>query len=383
LNLRKSNLFLFYLIIAITISNVILYYNLGFRVGGDTERYLSSAEDWLNGIQLNSRQFNYIGYIWLCAFIKWLGLPIQYIFGIQIFFSIIATFFAFFVGREYLNKQLGLICGIIWALCFDVHFWNFYLLTDSLFISFVLISFCLVLLSLRRTRKFLILANISIIIMALLRSNGIIFGFILIIFQIFHYKNLEKKVLMALFMLILLILPSSPLGGLLWPIGTQGDTISMMFFDFMKQGYISFDNVKIEMPDQTFFSGNFLIDLFSYILMNFWDVISLWFQRIIHFLFAYNANFSRSHIFFNFIINMFFHASLIFSIFQQRKKIANSFIFIPLGVILMHTLFIMITITDYDGRWVLYMRPFELPFLALLIVLFYNKYFRNLNNIAY
>jgi len=368
---NKDYLYIAILVSVTLIINIVLLKHLGLRYGGDSPRYLDGADQWLKGMPLSGRQYVYIGYIWLCALNKWIGLDIFYVYLFQVSMSILASVAAYFLGKKYLDEKAGFVCGLIWAISADVHFWNFYILTDSLYISFVMLSLCFVLHSQKGSYLILLLSSLSIFIMALIRANGFVFGLFLLISQMIMISCIRKKIIVAMSIIILILLPSSPISSLFLPITGQKDTLVMFILGFMKEGQISWPTITMVMPEQVIETGYAILDIFYYIIFNFSSVAKLWALRIFHFLFSYNPAFSTLHIIAYFLIFTVMHAGFVIGVFFVLKSGMKSLL-IPLGIVIMHTLFVMITTNDYDGRYILYMRPAEIPFLSLAITLFFR-----------
>src|SRR6266540_726237 len=152
-------------VIAVAVVVVLAHFVLlGLRLGGDAARYLEGADKLLQGQALTARQQAYFGYICLLAVTKWLAVDRRVVYLIQVAASCGAAVAALQLGRRYGGPIAGVITALVWTLCYDIQKWNFYLLTDSLFFSSVMVSCWLIMRSLEK-RSNLLVALVSLLVM--------------------------------------------------------------------------------------------------------------------------------------------------------------------------------------------------------------------------
>ena len=109
---------------------------LGYLLGGDSKRYIHGAEKILN-LEIPERK-SYIGYILYISLFKYFNLNLSYVVFSQIFFTFLSSLCVYKIS-ENLSSRLGGILSIsLYLFYFPLQVWNFYILTETLFICSVI-----------------------------------------------------------------------------------------------------------------------------------------------------------------------------------------------------------------------------------------------------
>jgi hypothetical protein len=118
--------------------------HVGVRYGQDTPRYLEAARTILAGQLPSSFQLRYLGYDLFVAFFMWSGLGQLGIVLTQALLTSAAAYCLYRLACRLYDRRTGLFAAFFYIVYVDIHLWNFYILTDSLFTSLVIISLFLV-----------------------------------------------------------------------------------------------------------------------------------------------------------------------------------------------------------------------------------------------
>ena len=121
--------------------NVVLLAWAGIRHGADSARYLASAQELLAGRWLRDQaSWVYFGYNALLAFCDTLGLGEAGIIALQVFAAACAALALYDLGRQLSGALAGILAAGFFVIDYDIARWHLYVLTDSLFISLVVLS---------------------------------------------------------------------------------------------------------------------------------------------------------------------------------------------------------------------------------------------------
>jgi hypothetical protein len=343
--------------------NLALFVLLGLRLGGDAARYLEGADSVLQGQPLSERQQVYFGYIWLLAAVKWLAIDQRVVYVIQVGASCAAAVAALQLGRLYGGSIAGVITALVWTFCYEIQKWNFYLLTESLFFSSVMVSCWLIMRPLEK-RSNLLVALVSLLVMASARFNGVVFALVILAVLLVAVRDRTSRALVAGTLLVLALMPSatavSPFrsadGG--HGLARQG-TLS-----FLTEGQVIWETVRIPMPPPEDSSGSLVTDLTRYVIAHPLAVSRLYLYRLGHYLFAYNPHFSTKHIVATTVQWLFVYAFAVSGWLAIRRRGRLGMSLLP-ALFICQGILVMLTVGDYDGRYSLYAAPALFPFVGV------------------
>jgi 4-amino-4-deoxy-L-arabinose transferase-like glycosyltransferase len=112
----------------------------GIRLGGDSPRYLEGADLLLRGEPLGDKALSYPGYVAVIALCRALGAGLAGVVAVQVLVQAAAVLALFSLGRTLAGVAGGLLAGGLMLANPHVVRWNAYVLTDSLYISAVVIA---------------------------------------------------------------------------------------------------------------------------------------------------------------------------------------------------------------------------------------------------
>jgi len=158
------------------------YYNWHYGNSGqpgvqyyvDSYRYLDGAQNLLQNQPLGHKQAEYIGYIGLLAFAKWAGGSMGAVVVFQVLMALLSAWFLYSMARKITGSKFAGMAAIGLYLANPfITVWHLYVLTESLYTSFVIISvWSIVKACEKRVFKFYILCFIVILTTATIRPNG-------------------------------------------------------------------------------------------------------------------------------------------------------------------------------------------------------------------
>jgi len=142
MRMSKSSLPLIIILFAWVVVNVILFSTTGIKIVSDSPRYLEYANGLASGFYVERHNFWYVGYaFYLLIVFKVFGAGVtgavigQYCFA---FLAVIALYrTAFPLSRSTLSSVITCLLFIAFA---DISLWNSYILTESLYTSFICFS---------------------------------------------------------------------------------------------------------------------------------------------------------------------------------------------------------------------------------------------------
>jgi hypothetical protein len=111
----------------------------GVQFGSDSARYLEGGRRLLAGEPLPPKAANYIGYVVLVGVFDRVGLGAAGVIALQIVTAAMASLFLFDLGRRLAGPWAGVAAAALFGGHLDLVRWHTYLLTDSLYISGVVI----------------------------------------------------------------------------------------------------------------------------------------------------------------------------------------------------------------------------------------------------
>lgn len=123
--------------------SLIIFHKYGINTNGEAVKYIDDASRILNGNDLRSSFFSsfYIVYSLLIAVFLKLNLSLSGVAFIQIIFAFIAACCMYkILLNELGNKRISFFALVFYLICLPIQKWNFFLYTESLHTSFVVIG---------------------------------------------------------------------------------------------------------------------------------------------------------------------------------------------------------------------------------------------------
>jgi hypothetical protein len=154
--------------------NLAILVSTGIRIGGDSPRYLIGARNLLEGLPLDERYVFYSGYIAVIALCQGTGAGLPGVIFIQLVFAACAALALYDLGRKLHGHRAGLIAAALFIANPDIARWHAFILTDSPYISLVILSVWSVHTAAHRKGYWYIPAALALGSAASVRPNGLI-----------------------------------------------------------------------------------------------------------------------------------------------------------------------------------------------------------------
>ena len=331
----------------------------GYLSGGDTKKYILGSEQILN-LELPIQK-SYIGYMLYISFFQYFKLNLAYVVISQIFLSLMSSLCLYKITTKLSSRFGGIFCLSLYLFYFPIQVWNFYILTETLFIcSIIFIIFFLIFFK----KKYIPIIIILFIFTISIKPHGIILipSFFLA-FIIWAYLKNNLKIIWFLILTICV---------LLYP------TILILNL------YLAENNLENIMPNapiiwgykEMYHSSGFKIsdtnngDIYSLLifLKNNLDIfMGSFFKKVWFFLARVRPYYSDFHNFYLIVFNIIYYPLALYGLIKLKSKKL-------LGTILMYSLILFFTFTagltyaDWDGRFSLYITPLFFIFTSIGLV---------------
>lgn len=149
-----------------------LFFLLGISHMGDSPRYLGAAESLLQGKLPTGKELSFLGYDLFVTFFFWSGLGEIGVVVAQVLLTSVAAYCLYRLACRLYDSRTGLLAAFFYIAYAEIHTWNFYILTDSLFISMLIISLFLVVERGGWWRT--AIACLAVIFTSTIRPNGVV-----------------------------------------------------------------------------------------------------------------------------------------------------------------------------------------------------------------
>ena len=124
--------------------NIALLIGSGVRVGGDSGIYVDGAEKMLSGRMLTARQPSYAGYIAVVAASQAVGAGLWGVVAMQLAAAVVAAVAVYCLALELGGRLAGGVAVLLFAADINTNRWHAYVLSDSLFMTGLVVSVWLV-----------------------------------------------------------------------------------------------------------------------------------------------------------------------------------------------------------------------------------------------
>jgi hypothetical protein len=204
INQKKAILSLAILWLLVQVTMIGLF---GIGHGGDTGRYLGAADGFLQGELPRGKSASYVGYdLFVTAFMA-TPLGETGVVAGQLVLSALAAVYMYKLGTHLYSPRVGYLAALFYIGFIKLHPWNVYILTDSVFISLIIISACYLLTA--RTKAQYAGATALIVFTSFLRPDGIVVLAAATIYALYRlYTKHHYQLLAALAVIVLFLLPA-------------------------------------------------------------------------------------------------------------------------------------------------------------------------------
>ncbi|WP_276498771.1 hypothetical protein [Pontibacter litorisediminis] len=340
--------------------HLLLYHKYGVRIVFDSHRYLAYATSVETGTtywqQADSVFYaSYTFFIYLVLYV--LRLPLETIIVMQVLVSGVATIFFYKTLYAATSSRIAAFFGallyLIWP---QIHSWNFYIHTESLYISFtIFILYYIRKLPYNGWKHFLII-TLLLCFSLFLRPNGLFLTLGVIAGYTFHSRHRFRRGYVLLSIALL-----API--LLFGANLVLEVYSPIQYLLQGQAIQGYDSVSVEFSTQELPEKEpVLLQIASFILEQ-----PLAYSKLLLLRFGYlwgqvRPYYSSIH---NIAIVVFFLPVYTLALRGVWKAFKDSKSIFMLTVMLLQTIMAMVVAVDWDNRFVAPLLPFVFYFAAV------------------
>lgn len=345
------------------------YMRYGIVLSSDSEFYLDNSRLILDGKIPEDRGIWYYSYSLVIAFIFSCGGSIATVILIQYLLSGIAAIALYkVVNHMFQNDFIAFLSVLQYLLWVKIHQWNSSLYTESLFTSFSIISFAMLVMSNKKSEY--ILTALLLIFTFFLRPTGsclFVATTAFFIFKVVLKKIFSTKAL-AMFILCVVILTI----GLL---NTMLSEYIYFFIDSYSKAEIIYPNINLGVKA----SSNLkipaenhapLVQLVEFIVYNPLYFAKLFFIKFFLFIGNVKPYFTWLH---NLYIVCFLYPIYLFAVYGYKKIVWAPEHAWTITFILLQTLTVSLTSENWDGRFLNLILPFVFIYASYGIYQFKNN----------
>ena len=311
----------------------ILFFIVGVEFGFEGDKYIEDAYLFINHNAINTDRLFYSVYSLLIAISIKIGIGLWAVIVFQLFLNAFATFVFFKLTKLlFQNSITPIITSLLFVLIVQIQQWNFFLFTESVFISItVLLYYVVAKFDKDKSLDYIKFSSI-LLLLAFIRPSGLFYTVPAIVFFIGSgfSKHLSTKILIPVFAISLIIVANL--------IYNQGNFAFHYGLADAKRWIIG----GYDMPSTHSESAG--------------DIIILYFMRIVYYFSNWRPFFSLSHnLFILFSLLPIYVLAIIAMLnFYGSKHRIKTFALITIAVF---TAFAMLTFVNWHGRFLAVILP--------------------------
>lgn len=205
--------------------NSILLFKLGINLDGEGEKFIENANRIIDGQPLFNGIFGYLYFVYsllVALFIK-LSVNLLFIALLQVILSFSAALCLYSLLMDVLaNRSIAFLFFIIYLCCYPIQKWNFFLYSESVHTSLVVIGlYCFNRWLLNKNRNRIISFVIVLLLILFSRPVGLLFAASVIIVMLFwlyqNKKKLQFYILSGISIISIVIILNSPFTAFINP----------------------------------------------------------------------------------------------------------------------------------------------------------------------
>lgn len=319
----------------------------GVFFGGDSLRYVDGADRVFHHVEFSGKQGSYSGYIFFLVFLRYLHLSSVGVVAVQICISAAAGLALYELAKHLAGRMAGLLAVVLFLLNPDIFRWNLFVLTDALYIDFVILA-CWAIWKASGSLWTKTLSFAVVLFASSIRPNGWPLPFI----AVFYWILLEVKHRLAKIILIAALLASFGYGlsrGQFFvsgienegPLPALNNKVIIWGYPHPFEGAIGSRSVDWK-------------KLSLYVVRNPVSTMKLAALRVAAEFGHVRPFYSKLH---NMALLLFLpaiYASAVYEFWQLRNE---PLVLLMISIILYHTLIVAAFFADWDGRFLLYIFP--------------------------
>jgi hypothetical protein len=342
------------LVAASIVVNVAIVAAVGIQEGFDTRVFRSGAAHMLAGEPLQGKEPSYRGYAALLAVCRTLGVGERGVIAFQFGVAALATLALFALGRLLGGVTAGTLAAAFFVVDVDVARWHVYLLTDSLYMSLVVLATWSVHRAAGASWPSRAGAAVVVACAAILRPNGWLLVPIALIYWIVK-TSVQPSMKLAASAAVLLAFA----GALAFSGTSRSAFQSERPDESLRQGVLisNFDGWRLTMPADAVPSEPNAGRILSYILRHPWATTKLAAARVGIELAHARPFYSRAH---NVVVLGMLALIYPFVALGFARHVDQPLAWLIAAVVVSDFLVVAATFADWDGRFLLHTFPLML-----------------------
>ena len=344
----------------------ILFYKIGVFTDLEAAKYIEQGNLlYTTGGFSEPKYIFYLPVILLIYLCRLTGFPDQLIVIVQVILSAIALFTFYKLGKSIGNKTIAFFSSILLTLFIPLQSWNFYLYSDSIFISFTLIYVYLVYTYRDKGFKGIFIILVFLILLIFSRPNGMLFIPPLIIYLLFRTGQSRRVQFISLALCSLLLISLYFLINIAFRGGGDLDVLK----PFVEEHIICFVPTKTVATDLDIVKTTSPVnDLFYYIIHNPIHFLRLTTLKLFSFFNLTRGYYSTAHNIFLLVFIVPVYLFSLIGIFLFIKTKRDSYLFIT-SLLFLYPLAISLQCDDWHSRFTMVI----FPYLILMSVYGFDK----------
>lgn len=324
-----------------------LYYTGGIRPAGDTGRYIEAAEILLSGhLPLTGKAMSYLAYDGIVAIFIGLGWGQMGVILFQVVMSGLAAYTLYLLSSHLYDWRAGLVAAFLYIGFPDIQKWNYYILTESLFITTIILTTYVILVTKGWQR--IIVGGLLVVLATLMRPNGFIVPMALSLYVLLVFWHEGRRRLVAGILVtavIALAMASSWIGEML----SKERVLSHYIDGTIIWGHPeSAVRMPGQAPDCTQAKNSALLEIACFAMAKPIYLIELAGMKLFYFFLLARPYYSVPH---NIVILLFLlpvYSLTIISWIRGRKEFVKWAF--PAIIILLQAIVVSLTFADWDSR---------------------------------
>lgn len=349
------------------LTNLVLYQKLGVKIANDSFRYLEYSDEILRtGLFYKKHDFWYLSYVIFITLSKLISREYWFIILLQTLLSGLSVVALYKSSILIFRKEsVAFITSIFHILFLEIGSWNFYVLTESFYVSMACFNIYWVTKSyLNPTKKNIMLCAVISLVTFFAKPTGISFLIAIIMLIVIYHKEkvLELKssivtgILIASIFVLYIGLNMMLQTFILIENYTKGEIVygitSLPNNPHLRSLTIETSNIELHIPSK---NHPPILRVSLFFIQNPLFMAKLTISKLIYFLAHVKPYFSFLH---NIFIVLFLYPVYYFSILSfKRKNIHSPLMAYFITIIAINCIIVSLTSEDWDGRFIMPILP--------------------------
>jgi len=355
---------LYLLFIVFILVQVILYFRTGVVTSLEAEKYIQEGNNLYDfGGFSASKYIFYLPVILLVWFCRLTGLPYEFVVIVQVALSWIALRCFYKLGKNISGENVAFWSSLLLALFIPLQIWNFFLYTDSVFISLTIIYVYIIFINHNKNTRGTFWILLFLLILIFSRPHGFLFIPPTIIYLLFRKQSRSQ-------LSIHILISALMIGGMYFLLNAAfsggGDMDAMK--PFIEEHIICFVPMKPEgAAIDIVKTSNPVSDLFYYITHNPFHFLRLMGLKLLSFFNLTRPYYSTSH---NLMLSLIIIPVYFFSIIGMIRfpKGFRNFVIFLAALMILFPLGATFQCDDWHSRFTMIVFPY---FILLAVIGFF------------